>query len=272
MQVEEVSPELDAILRAWERNTANIKTLSGEHVRFEYNDVFGVEKYSKGKFFFEAPDKGRIDIEGVPPKPGQVGKKKNPENGQPFLVEAGQDQMWVCDGKKITVVDPSQKQFEVLPIPPEMQGNNIVRSPLPFLFGLKAEEAKQRFEIKLLRDTPTDAWLEIIPRLKTDSQNYQVAKIILSKETFVPSAVNLIDPSGSIQTTYLFDKSTLRINQPGWRERWLGQDPFQPALRGYKQVQTPAPPVQPIQPAGGQAPAGQRPGLPATQRPPVTNR
>lgn len=271
MQVEAVDPKLDALLKAWERKTAGIKTLHGEHLRREFNNVFQVEKQSEGFFYFEAPDKGRIDMKGVVPKPGAVGRKQG-ANGQPFRLEAGMDQWWISNGQQIVVVDPPQKQFERMPIPPEMQGTNIVRSPLPFLFGMKAEDAKKRFQLTLAQESPEAAVIDVVPRTKVDAQNYSQARVYLDKETYVPYAVRLIDPAGSGSTEYLFYKEKLKINQPGVLDRIGLQDPFNPRLLGFKEIQAPnageqQPPPDRIQQVREQVPANPKA---ATTRPGTT--
>lgn len=269
MQVAPVDPKLEALLKEWERKTAGIKTLHGEHFRREYNDVFAVEKQSSGKFWFAAPDRGRIDMRGEEPAPKQVGRKKQP-NGAPFKVEAGQDQSWICNGREILVVDPPQKQFERLPIPPELQGDNINRSPLPFLFGMKAEDAKRRYRMKLVQESPEAAVLDVFPLSKSDSQNYSEARVYLDKETYVPYAVRLVDPAGNGSTEYLFYKDKLRINQASITQWILQTDPFNPklTLAGYKEIQAPGG----VQPAGNQQPANPRFAAPPAGAPKATSK
>ncbi|MDZ4683954.1 MAG: hypothetical protein SH850_02620 [Planctomycetaceae bacterium] len=274
MQVEAVDPKLDALLKEWERNTAGIKMLHGEHFRREYNDVFQVEKQSEGMFYFEAPDKGRIDMKGTPPAKGAVSRKKDPTTGKAYRLEAGMDQIWICNGKQIVVVDQPQKQFERMDIPPEMQGNNIIRSPLPFLFGMKADDAKRRFQMNLAKDEPGYWVIDVVPRSKADAQNYSQARVYLDKEKYVPFAVRLIDPSGSGSTEYLFDREKLKINNPGLKQFLFKTDPFNPNLSSYKEIQAPNAGVQP---ASNQVPASSksastRPGSTAPQKAPTTQR
>jgi len=269
MQVQAPDPKLDAILVAWERNTAKIKTLSGEHYRYEFNDVFQTEKRCRGRFWFESPDKGRIDMEGAPPKEGEVSKMADPKTGTPYTIQVGQEENWICNGQTITIVDPAQKQFEVHEIPPAVQGDNIVNSPLPFLFGLKADEAKKRFQMKLVQDSEAEVAIDVIPLTKVDSQNYKQARVVLVKPHFLPRSVALIDPAGSIRTFYYFNVKEMKVNDRGWAQILLGKNPFEPNLWGYKKVQAPNGDVQP---AGNQVPGGaqgfpNRPGTPIVNRP-----
>src|ERR1041384_4950127 len=61
MRVKNVPPELMKLLEDWEASSSKIKKLEGEHRRWEYDYVFNVVKHNTGKFYYESPDKGRID-------------------------------------------------------------------------------------------------------------------------------------------------------------------------------------------------------------------
>ncbi|HUG18784.1 MAG TPA: hypothetical protein VMM56_07380, partial [Planctomycetaceae bacterium] len=78
-----VDPQLEKILKDWENKTKGITKLSGTHRRFVYDFVFEVEKRADGKFYYESPDKGRIDIEVV-----EIGEQEQSQklgrSGKPF--------------------------------------------------------------------------------------------------------------------------------------------------------------------------------------------
>ncbi len=250
LRVEALDPQLESILRDWERESAKIKVLQGEHYRQEFNSVFSVEKRSKGMFYFEAPDKGRFDMRGAEIKPGQKAQKIDPQTQKPYNLAAGSDQSWICTGQEVLMIDPAAKTFETFPIPPEMQGQNIVQSPLPFLFGMKAADAQRRFKLKFYGQNDDAYFIDAEPRQQADAQNYKNARIVLDKTTFVPTKVYLLDPAGTLMTEYTFVNTVVNPKQnvvaqliPFFKD----PDPFKPNLRGYKQV---LPPV--VQPVGDQ--------------------
>lgn len=240
-----VDPRLEALLQAWERQSAQIKTLQGKHERRRYNTVFATESVSEGVYFFEAPDKGRIDIKGIVPNKNDVATMKD-ASGKPFSLEADRSEKWICTGREVLMVDDEQKQFQVFPLPPEMQGINIIDSPLPFLFGMKAAEAKARFDLRLVRED-TDkhkALLVALPKQAKDAQNFREAQIYLDTKLFVPALVRLFDPAGTVVTRYDFKINQMLVNQQGLGNVLKGMfgqgNPFQPALTGYQLVQPPA--------------------------------
>jgi TIGR03009 family protein len=238
LRVPALSPELESLLKTWEQQSAGIKTLTGKHIRSEINSVFQVEKRSEGKFFFEAPDKGRIDMVGIPPKRGEQGAPIGPDK-TPCRLQEGPSERWICTGQEVLQINEKAKEYEVAPIPRELQGTNIVRSPLPFLFGLKAEEAKRRFQFRLLNETNEYFALEVVPLTNQDA--FEKAILKLDKRLFVPTAVILYDRAGGLMQRYDFED--IKVNNPGFTgivRGLFGQDPFKPNLQAYKLVQPPA--------------------------------
>ncbi|MEX2286372.1 MAG: PASTA domain-containing protein [Planctomycetaceae bacterium] len=232
MRIPKVSPEMMDILKRWEIATARIEKLQGEHIRRIYDSVFAVEKVSIGKFYFEAPNKGRMDIEG-PTLKSKVSARKD-EAGKPYKLEPDRPEIWICDGKFLFQVNESQKLVEGVRLPEKFEGNSIVDAQLPFLFGMPAEKAVQRYVLAFSKDRPAnwpkhEIWLDVKPRLPRDAAEWSSAKVILDTETFLPHFVKLIDPSGNLETVYTF--SNCKINKIAilpWN------DPFKPPRIGYK--------------------------------------
>jgi hypothetical protein len=60
--VKPLSPELERLLTDWAASSEKIHRLEGDHLRRVYDLVYEVEKLSQGRFYYETPDKGRINI------------------------------------------------------------------------------------------------------------------------------------------------------------------------------------------------------------------
>lgn len=240
MIIEPVTPELKKILEEWEQKSGAIKSLHGRHTRFVYNKVFELEKRAEGKFYVETPDKGRIDLVGLPPKKNEVSKKVGEQTGKPYRLEADRDEMWICNGDEIVMVNGDEKTYEIAPIPEHLRGTKIIDGPLPFLFGMKSADAQKRFQLTLLSNSATTVIIQIVPRRQSDADNYKTAEIILDKKTYLPIAVRMHDPSGNLETVYRFE--ILDVNNRSLKAKLAGvfgdSDPFYPDLRkkGYKLV------------------------------------
>lgn len=230
----QIDPQLEKILKDWENKTKGITRLSGTHRRYVYDSVFEVEKRADGKFYYESPDKGRIDIEVV-----EIGKNEQSQkigkSGKPFEVKSDIPEKWICDGKRIAQADDMGKTYSVIDIPKEHQGQNIMDGPLPFLFGLPAHIAQARYHITVLPQTNEQyVWLKILPKRNQDAANWSSAEVILVRQTYLPYAVKMIDPVGNRETVYRFEN--LKAN--GFVIPILGSDPFNipVVLRGFKEI------------------------------------
>ena len=241
-RVEKLPPELERILKEWEASSGKIKKLYGSHRRYVYDSVFQVELRAEGHFWFEAPDKGRIDIKPSPVEPGQTNPKKRGPDGRPYTVKPDTPEQWVSNGTEIQRVNHSDKTIEVFPIPKEMQGKNIVEGPLPFLFGMKAERVKQRYKLRLgerhgtimqINKVPTRVvHIKAEPRLRRDAANWSKADVVLDWKTYYPAAIKLLDPAGTKETVYSFSK----VHEPSGLEEFFKGNPFRLYLPGYNRV------------------------------------
>lgn len=248
LRVNNVPPELMKILKDWELSSAKIKKLEGKHRRWEYDYVFKVLKRNSGAIYYETPDKGRIDLEPVPnpeppknvknPPPPLEKDKKHWLTGKPmdFELQPGPAERWYCNGQLITQVDDQSKTATQMVIPPQAQGEHIADGPLPFLFGMPAQKAIQRYDMKLISEDREagKAWIEARPRWQNDRANYQLATIILDLKTFLPDAVRLIDPAGTKETAFKFGE--LEVNSRSLTPKLFRGDPFKFSDRGYKVV------------------------------------
>jgi len=233
LKVQDLPQDLENILAKWEKESGNINKLEGTHVRLWYDDVFCVEKRSEGRFYYEKPDKGRIDITGMKIPKGAKSGKINPENGEPFQLQPGENERWICDGKRIFKIDEEEKSYEVYPIPLERRGANIMEGPLPFLFGMPAKTAKERYFLKLVENSEQRIVIAVKPRRRADAANYSEAKVLLDPKTYLPGAVQLIHPGGNQSTVYSFKKVEANKNK-GLIAGFFGKDPFTPDLDGYQ--------------------------------------
>lgn len=232
-------PAVNKVLEDWYAASKNIKKLEGEHKRYVYQYAFGVLKQSEGQFYYESPDKGRIDLSAVKVKDGQELEKVHPFNGKSvkFAVQSDVPERWICDGKQILQIDDAKKEVQQFSIPPEGQGQNIMDGPLPFLFGMPPEKAHQRFMLRLLKQDTKKVTLQALPKWQQDAANYKSAVIILERSTMLPEAVQLIDPAETTETVFTFPKITKNPSKPITAFlRIPGSDPFKPNLKDYKFV------------------------------------
>src|SRR5690606_19119910 len=117
--------------------------------------------------------KGRLDIKPADIK-GEVSLMKGKDK-KPFKLQADRAERWICDGESIWQVNDATRQVDIFKIPEENQGQNIMDTPMPFLFGMPPEKAKMRYQLQLVRDDPKEAMIRVLPRWPGDAADWKEA-------------------------------------------------------------------------------------------------
>jgi TIGR03009 family protein len=208
----ELSPQeveyIEKVLSLWENRTIKITTFECKFKRFVFdpaaNETHAVS-IGQGYIRYKNPDKGVYKEEG---KYTLAGRKPD---GSPDYKE-NPDQVfgdwWVCDGEWVHNLDRTKKEAVRTQLPPELRGNNIPLSPLPFLFGVKAAEMKARYFVRPIAPPPApapghnDVWVEAWPKRADDAGNYSRVQIALDKNDFLPNAMILFMPNWSADAPY----------------------------------------------------------------------
>ena len=235
-----LDPELKHILKNWEKAGDFTKKMEGKHYRYIFDKVFKVQKIAQGEFYYEAPDKGRIDLntpKGI--KEGQILER----NGIKYTVKKDSPERWICDGTQVFVIDEERKEFQRIPIPVENRGRNIVDGPLPFLFGLSMEKMLMRYNIMLFRKEQGGQHdyqagvihLKVKPLWKQDAANWHEAEVMLNSKDYLPKAIRLKHPGGNSETVYVFYDVKRNAKKRLVGYIW-GSNPLSPSLRGYKEL------------------------------------
>jgi TIGR03009 family protein len=95
---------------------------------------------------------------------------------------------------------PQEKKIRVAEVPQPKQGQLADDNFLAFLFGMKAEEAKKRYEMTMLQAPPNDKWYYYIlikPRTQADKQDFAKARLVLSNTSFLPRQLWFEQPNGN---------------------------------------------------------------------------
>lgn len=239
----QVSRELYKLLDDWSRSSSQIKFLTGTHERHVYNLAFATETISEGTFGYQSPDKGKIEMTPVKINQALLAARNQPgarverdKKGKPFALKSDTPERWMCDGEKVYDIDDAKKEARVVQLPPDQRGENIMNTPLPFLFGMPPDKAVKRFKIEIVKDYRPEGQpfvaLSVTPRTRQDKDNWCLAQVILNTKTFLPDAVKLTDPAKTKRTLYKFTEMSTGL--PLWVRMKL-KNPWDPKIRGYQQ-------------------------------------
>jgi TIGR03009 family protein len=179
---------LDAFLINWEASMKKVDSLLAENCsRTEDNKTFQVVKVYVGKAEYVKPNLAMLEMY----------QKNKPEEFEKF----------VLTGTTLYVYKPQQKEIQSQELP--ASGDNF----LSFLFGMKAEDAKRRYDLKLAKDDQWYVYIDIGPRLDQDKADFRRARMVLNKDNFMVRQL-WFEQANSDTVTWDFPKITVgaRLN------------------------------------------------------------
>jgi TIGR03009 family protein len=162
-------PRLDTLLANWERAMASVQTISAQVTRTSVNKTFQVAEVYEGTAKYMKPNLAMLHM-----------KKKGKEQVY---------EKYICTGTYLYEYVPGEKLIRIHELPAPKPGQVSDDNFLSFLFGMRAEEAKRRYDLKLVKGPPEDQWyyyLEILPRYPQDKADFAKARLVLTAQTFLP--------------------------------------------------------------------------------------
>ena len=115
---------------------------------------------------------------------------------------------FVCSGAFLYQFIPSEKEIVAHEIPKPKSGQVSDDNFLSFLFGMKKDDARARYELKLSKTEKhpdgTDEhyiYVDILPRYAADKVDFQQAQIVLFKDSLFPRRLWFREPNNT-ETTW----------------------------------------------------------------------
>jgi TIGR03009 family protein len=172
------SARLDELLGQWEARMKSIETLSAEVVREKEDRQFRVKEIYIGTAKYMKPDLALLDLH----------NQRRPEVRETFI----------CTGTSIYEFNAAGKEIRIHDLPPPKPGQVADDNFLAFLFGMKAEEAKKRYDLTLFNENdPNYVYLKILPRFPADRADFQTAYVALLKSNLLPRTIMFDEPNGN---------------------------------------------------------------------------
>ena len=242
--------EMERVLKLWEQQSGRVKTFECRFKRWTWNTIFGPANAPQfedlGVIKYAVPDRGSFQVTDTVVYAADDAARQNPKQQK---IEPERADHWVCDGKSVYEHKPKQKTVVEYPLPPNLQGKAIAHSPLPFLFGSKADDLKRRYFLRLV--TPAEiagqqTWIEAYPRYQADAANFSRSILALTNQNMQPFGMQIYDTNGGKSwTSYQFFEITL--DDP---LRFFRGDPFRVSTPiGWKSIVEKPADVQASRPA-----------------------
>jgi TIGR03009 family protein len=180
---------LETLLKVWEMNSANLKTLDVRMTRTDRSPAWDEDEHYEGRAMFKTPNRAWLDFQ----KEKEV---KDPKTAVKSLKLAAYERI-VCTGTEVWQYRCDTNQIFIYPLEKDVQQRALEEGPLPFLFNFKAAEAKKRYLMTLVDDQPNTPTIRIIPRLAIDQESFKVAWVTLDRQVYLlPRRIFLVAPDG----------------------------------------------------------------------------
>lgn len=165
---------LDALLGRWEQEMARIESLKVTCQRTDTDKVsMRTDTYTGGMKYMK-PNLALMEMQ----------RKDRTDIYEKFL----------CTGTYIYQFMPQTKEILLIALPPGQKADDNLVS---FLFGMKALEAKRRYDLRLVKEDPNYIYIEIVPKLASDKADFQKARLTLNARTFLPRMLWYMEPNGN---------------------------------------------------------------------------
>jgi TIGR03009 family protein len=188
---------LDQLLGAWEAQSAKIKTLDAKFMRIDDSPVWDNKETYVGRAILKSPDQAFLDFQRF--KDGKL---------EPY-------EQTRCTGSEVYHYRSATNQIFIYTMPANQRQRALQEGPLPFLFNMRAAEAKARYHMIYLGDDLKYHFLRIEPREQIDREAFIRADVALRKEGFMPDWIRLHLPNQKDTQTFDFrgQGASIRANE-----------------------------------------------------------
>ncbi len=187
--------KVDEILINWE------KAMTGVHSLLAFCDRTAVDKVYQNIEVYEGMAKFVKSTQ-----PGQASRAslEMKKKGRPDIFEK-----YIYTGDTLYEYAPQSKIIRIHELPPPKPGQLADDNFLSFLFGMKAVEAKKRYNLSYVPPPANhEAWyryVKILPIETADKADFTEARLILTAKDFMPRQLWFRQPNGN-EVTWDFPK------------------------------------------------------------------
>jgi TIGR03009 family protein len=239
---------LDEHLRKWETAMKDVTSLGAQLVRTDKDVTWDQVQTLSGEAYYLKSGTGptALNMALLELRSAQ-GKKEMREK-------------FICTGTYIYQFLPDRKEIRYYELPKPKQGQVGEDNLLSLLFGMKADEAKNRYSLKLAKEDQHYIYVDIAPRHAADKTDFQRARLVLNKANYLPRQLWFEHANGN---EVKWDIPNLQTNMK--LERRYFDAPKAP--EGWKLVAGETRPqphtVRPASPSAPTAPTAPAPAKPA---------
>jgi TIGR03009 family protein len=166
---------LDGYLQKWEGAMKDVTSLGAQLARIDKDRTFNTVQKLNGEAWYMKAGTGPTALNLALLEMRQEGRDKK-EIKEKFI----------CTGTYIYQFLPDQKEIKYYEMPKPKPGQVAEDNLLSLLFGMKAEDAKRRYSLKMAKEDQFYIYVDIAPRSSSDKADFQRARLVLNKTNYLP--------------------------------------------------------------------------------------
>jgi TIGR03009 family protein len=165
---------LDECLQRWEQKMQQVQTLQAQLTRVEKDPSFNkVQEYiGYAQYMKEKRGAAVVSLATLEMRP----KAKPNEIAEKFI----------CTGTHLYQFDVAAMEVRQYELPKPKPGQVAQDNIMGFMFGMRAADARERYDLKLTKEDQYYVYIDILPRLPQDKADFTAARVVLNKDTFLP--------------------------------------------------------------------------------------
>ena len=205
---------LDDHLAKWEAAMKTVETLGAKLTRIDKDPTFDRVQKLTGVAYYMKVGTGAT-VQNLALLEMTLDGQKEPK------------EKFICTGTYIYSYAPEQKEIRYYELPKPKPGQVADDNLMSLLFGMKADDAKRRYELKLAKEDTHYIYVDIAPRSPADKADFQRAQLILNKSNYLPRRLSFEHANGSevtwdipnLQVGMALDRRAFDAPQapPGWK-------------------------------------------------------
>jgi RNA polymerase sigma factor (sigma-70 family) len=234
VQEEPIDSRMERLLKLWEGRSQKLKSLEVKFYRRDVDsrDVLGGEEHYQGTAKFESPNLAYIEFNLI-----KLDRNKkavvDPETKRRATLSREQIKY---TGNEVWLYKSDTKQIFVFPLNKEEQERVFNGGLFLFLFKMKADNARNRYEMTLLPDQAGSKvhQIKVKPKLAVDREDSGEALIELEKRYLLPTRILLISPDQKRSSEYFLSHHVANPSPPIDRKFFQGTE-----IKGWQDVRFP---------------------------------
>ena len=197
------------LLAKWAQQSTQLRSLDVRIERVDKSAKWDDEVY-KGRAMFKSPNLAWLDFQKVVVAEGKP-KKLVPH------------ERIVCTGKEVWQYRSDTHQVFIHELGLQQRQRALQEGPLPFLFNFQADDARKRYQMKLLNEDPKAYVISVLPLLPIDKECFSAAWVELDQTMLLPTQIVLLDPEGKSKKFFKMDRAGIKPNAPVMADNFKGQ-------------------------------------------------